>query len=162
MYLRVAVVAGRNAVIGACGLDLLVFHQPVGQPFILVAGLEETAAAAAAIIVRLVWIHIDEIFLTDHGLYDITQIISYWIAERLAHDLTGILYSKLDFEILVPIAVDLQFSFTYPFCIVFINIFNDKIVRNIEFFQSCQDRVGYVTSFRVEKNFTPQFFGLLR
>jgi hypothetical protein len=34
-------------------------------------------------------------------------------------------------------------------------------MRNVEFFQSCQDRVSYVASFSIEKDLTPQFFGLL-
>ena len=34
---------------------------------------------------------------------------------------------------------DFQFPFPDPFCVVFVNVFNDKRVFDVEFFQSCQD-----------------------
>ncbi len=44
-----------------------------------------------------------------------------------------------DFQILVPIGIDRELSFPDPFCIVFINVLDDKLMLDVEFFQSCQD-----------------------
>jgi hypothetical protein len=50
--LGVAVVAGRDAVVCPGGLDLVVFQLPIGQPLLLVTGLEKAAPAAATVVVR--------------------------------------------------------------------------------------------------------------
>jgi len=49
--LGMAVVATGNAIIGACCLDLLIFKFSVFQAFFLHARLQESAAAAATVIV---------------------------------------------------------------------------------------------------------------
>ena len=46
---------------------------------------------------------------------------------------------KFDFQILVPVGIDIQFALPDPFGVVFIDIFDLKFVGNIELFQSCQD-----------------------
>jgi hypothetical protein len=150
-----------DTIIRTSGLDLFILDSAVSQPLILITSLQRTAASTTAIIIGSIGIHVDEIFFTNHRSYNIPQIFRDRITEGFTHDLTWILNGKLDFKILVPIAVNLQFPFPYPFCIVFINIFNFKVMRNVEFFQSCQDRVSYVASFSIEKDLTPQFFGLL-
>jgi hypothetical protein len=68
-----------------------------------------------------------------------TQILGDRIPIALAHDLTGVLHRKLNFQILVPVGIDLELSLADPFGIVFIDVLDDKIVLDVEFFQSCQD-----------------------
>jgi hypothetical protein len=139
MNLRMTVMAAGNA-IGCTGFFyLLIFQFSIRQALLFKAGLEKAAAAAAAEIVGLVGIHVNKIFFSHKGFGNESQILSDGIAVAFTDNLTRILNRKLDLEIFVPIGVDLQFSFPYPFCIVFIDIFDDKIVLNIKFFQSCQD-----------------------
>ena len=137
--LGVAVVAPRDAVVRPGGLDLVVFQFAVFEAVLLVSGLEKTAAAAAAVIVGAVGHHVDEVFLTHHRFDHKAQVFGDGVAIAFANDLAGILNRKLDLQVLVPVRVDLQFSLADPFGVVFINIFDFKIVRDVEFFQSCQD-----------------------
>jgi hypothetical protein len=139
MDLRMAVVACRNTIVRPGGLDLLVFNAPESQPLFFVARLQGASPAAAAIIIGPVRVHVDEILFTDHSLHHVPQILRNGIPEAFAHDLARILDGELEFQILVPVAVYLQFPFTDPLCVVFVDIFNNKIMRDVEFFQSCQD-----------------------
>jgi hypothetical protein len=139
MNLGMAVVTPGDTIVGARCLDLLVFQLSVFQPFFPKARLQESAAAAAAIIVGPVRLHINEIIFTHYGLDDKAQIFRDGVPIRLPHNLAGILNGKLYFQIFVPVGIDLQFSFPDPFGVIFINVFDDKIMLNIEFFQSCQD-----------------------
>jgi hypothetical protein len=97
MDLGMAVVAPGNAVIGAGRLDLLIFQFPILQALILEPGLQESAAAAAAVVVGAVWLHVDEIFLAHHGFDHIPQVFGNGIAIALSDNLTGILNRELDF-----------------------------------------------------------------
>jgi hypothetical protein len=137
--LGMAVVASGNAVVRAGCLDLLVFQFSILQTLILEPGLQKSAAAAAAVVVRFIGLHIDEIFFTHNGFDHETQIIRNRITKRLSDDLTGILDRELDLQILVPVGIDLQFSFTDPFGIIFIDVLYFKVVFDIEFFQSGPD-----------------------
>ena len=139
MNLCMAIVASRDAVIGSGSLDLLIFQFAVSQALFLVTGLEKAAATATTVIVGPVGYHVHEIFFSHHGFNDIAQIFGNEVAIAFADDLTGVLNRKFDFEILVPVGVDFQFSFPDPFCVVLINVFDDKIMLDVEFFQSCQD-----------------------
>jgi hypothetical protein len=162
MDLGVAVMATRDTIIRAGGLDLLVFQTTVFQTLFLEPGLEKATAAAAAIIIGFVGGHVDEIFLTDHGFHDEPQILGNGVAVAFADDLAGILDRELDFQVLVPIGIDLEFAFTNPFGIIFINIFNFKLMFDFEFFQSGPDCECYVPSLGIEERFTPQRMGLIR
>lgn len=137
--LGMAVMAAGNAVIRAGCFDLLIFQLSIYQALILEPGLQESAAAAAAVVVRFIGLHINEIFFTHHSLDNVTKIIRDRIAVALPDDLAGILNRKLDFQILVPVRIDLEFSFADPFGIIFVNVLNFKIVFNVEFFQSGPD-----------------------
>jgi hypothetical protein len=53
--------------------------------------------------------------------------------------LTRILDGELDLQVLVPVAVDLQLALPDPFGVIFIDVFDFKIVLQVELFQSCQD-----------------------
>ena len=139
MNLCMTVVASCNAVIGTGSFDLLIFQPTVSQTLLLVTGLEKTATTATAVIVGPVGCHVHEVFLSHHGFDHIAQIFGNGIAIAFADDLAGILNRKFDFEILVPVGIDVQFSFPDPFCVVLIDVFDDKIMLDVEFFQSCQD-----------------------
>lgn len=83
--------------------------------------------------------HINKIFFPHNGFHNIAQIIRHWISKAFAHYLTGILNRELDLQILIPIGVDLEFSFPDPFGIILVDACNLKIMGYIKFFQSCQD-----------------------
>ena len=139
MNLGMAVMTSGNTVIRSRGFNLIIFQLSIYQALILEPGLQESAAAAATVIVRFIGLHVNEIFFTHHRLDHKTKIIRNWVAIALSNNLAGILNRKFDFQVLVPVGIDLQFSFTDPFCIVFINVFNFKIVFDVEFFQSGPD-----------------------
>jgi hypothetical protein len=139
MYLGVAVVTAGDTVIRAGYLNLVILLLAELQALFLESGLQEAAAAAATIIVGPIGLHIDKIFFPHHGFDHEAQIFGNWIPIALAHDLTGVLDRKLNFQILVPVGIDLELSFADPFGIIFIDIFDDEIMLDVEFFQSCQD-----------------------
>ena len=66
VHLGMAVVAAGNAIVCAGFHDLVVFKLSISPAFFSEARLQETAAAAAAIIIGLVWRHFDDIFCTNH------------------------------------------------------------------------------------------------
>jgi hypothetical protein len=139
MDLGVAVMAAGNAVSRAGFLDLLILEPAELQALLFEAGLEESTAAAATIIIGLVGLHINEVFFAHNGFDHESQVIGNRVPKGLAHDLARILHRKFDLQILVPVGIDLQLSLADPFGIVFINVLNDKVVLDVEFFQSCQD-----------------------
>lgn len=137
--LGVAVVAGRDAVVCPGRLDLVVFQLSVSQPLILESGLEKTAPAAATVVVRLIGCHVDEVLFAHDGFDHEAQIVRNGIAVGLAHDLAGILDGELDLQVLVPVGTGLELALPDPLGIVFVNVFDLKLVLDVEFFQSCQD-----------------------
>ena len=139
MNLGMAIVTAGDTIIGAGGLDLLIFQFSEFQALFLETGLQKTTATPAAVIIGSVGLHINEVFFAHHGFDNKTQIFRYRIAVCFANDLAGILNGELDFEVLVPVGIDFKFSLTDPFGIIFVNVFNDKVVFEVEFFQSCQD-----------------------
>ena len=139
MNLGMTVVAAGDTVIRTGLLDLLILQPAEFQPLFFHAGLQKTAAAAAAIIVGPVGDHINKVFFTDHRFDHISQVFGNGVAKRLAYDLTGVLNGEFYLEVLVPVGIDLEPSFPDPFCIVFIDVFDDKVVLDVELFQSCQD-----------------------
>ena len=139
MDLGMAVMASGNAVSCAGFLDLLVLEPAELQTLLLETGLQETAAAAAAIVVGPVGLHIDKVFFAHNGFNHEPQILGNRVAEGLANNLARILDRKLDLQVLVPVGIDLQLALADPLGVVFINVLNDKVVLDVEFFQSCQD-----------------------
>ena len=67
------------------------------------------------------------------------QVLGNRIAEALADDLAGVLDREFDFQVLVPVGVDLEFAFTDPLGVILVNIFDFKVVLEVEFFQSGPD-----------------------
>ena len=139
MNLGMTVVATCDTVIRAGLLDLLIFQAAEFQPLFFHAGLQKAATAPATVIIGSVWDHINKIFFADHRFDHVSQVFGNGIAKRLAYDLTGVLNSKFNLEVLVPVGIDFESSLPNPFGIVFINVFDDKVVFDVEFFQSCQD-----------------------
>jgi hypothetical protein len=139
MDLGVAVVAPGNAVVRACGLDLFILDPAVGQALLLEPGLQKPAAAAAAVVVGPVGLHVDKIFFTHHGFNHKPQVFGNGVAKALADDLAGILDREFNFQVLVPVGIDLELAFTDPRGIIFVNIFYFKLVFEVKFFQSGPD-----------------------
>ena len=139
MNLGMAVMTSGNAVIRSSGFNLIIFQLSIHQALLLEPGLQKSAATAAAVVVRFIGLHVNEIFFTHNGFDHETKIICDRIAIALSNDLAGILNREFDFQVLVPVGIDLQFSFTDPFGIIFINVFYFKIVFDVEFFQSGPD-----------------------
>jgi hypothetical protein len=139
MNLSMAVMAAGDTVIRTGFLYLFVLQPAEFHTLIFHAGLKETAAAAAAIIVGPVGGHIYKVFFSDHRFDHVSQIFGNGFPITFAHDLTGILYGKFNFQVLVPVGINLEFSFPDPFGIIFIDVLDDKVMLDVEFFQSCQD-----------------------
>jgi hypothetical protein len=84
-------------------------------------------------------LHVHKIFFADHGLDHKAEIFGNGIAVALANNLAGVLNREFNFQVLIPIGVYLKPAFTDPFGIIFVNIFNFKVVRDVELFQSGPD-----------------------
>jgi len=93
--LCVAVVARRQAVISPGFHDLLKLSFAVIPPGFGQPGLQETAAAAATVIVRPVGVHINKVFFTHHRFDNIPHVFRHRIAEALSYQLAWILYREL-------------------------------------------------------------------
>ncbi len=137
--LGMAVMASGDAIVCTSRLDLIIFKLSIQQALIFESGLQESTTTTAAIIIGSIGLHIDEIFFTHHGFHHKPQIFCDGVAITLSNDLAGILYRELDFQILVPVGIDLQLAFANPLGIILIDIFYFKIVFEVEFFQSGPD-----------------------
>lgn len=162
MDLGMAVMAAGNAVARLGGLDLVVLDFAEFQAFILVSRLEKAAAAPAAEVVGVVGGHVNDVFLSNTGFDNIAQIIGNGITVAFANDLAGILYGEFDLQVLVPVGIDLELALANPFGIVFVDVFDFKLVLDVELLQSGPDCECDVASFGIEKRFAPQFMGLVR
>ena len=137
--LGVAVVAGRDGVGGAGGLDLLVLQPAVGPAGVVASRLQEAAAAAAAEVVGLVGRHVDEVLLAHDGLDHVAQVVGHGVSEALTYQLAGVLNGEFDLEILVPVGAHREFSFPDPLRVVLDDALDFKLVLDVEFFQSGPD-----------------------
>ena len=124
MNLRMTVMAGGNAVISTGGPDLLIFHLPVSQTFVFEARLEKPTAAAATVVVGTVGLHVNEVLFTNNGFHNKTQVVCNGIAIAFSDNLAGILYREFNFQVFVPVGAGFKPTFTDPFCIIFVNVFN--------------------------------------
>lgn len=153
-----AVVTGRNAVVRLCCQNLVCFEFPVATTLFSISCLEKAAAAATAIIIRLIGMHFDEIFFSHHRLHRVPQIFGHRIPKGLAHQLAGVLNREFDFEVLVPVGIDLQLSFPDPLGIILNDTLDLKVVLDVEFFQSEPDCKQFVPSLGIEPDLTPEIF----
>ncbi len=154
MNLAVAVVAGRQHILGAGGHDLVELDLAVSPALCGVAALQRATPAAAAVIVDAAGHHIDEVLFADDCLDHEAQIICRLLAPGLAHQIAGVLYRKFDFAFFVPVAVDLQFAFADPAGIQGDDAGELKAVGNIELSQSFQDCIKGVPSLRIDDHRT--------
>jgi len=107
VYLSVAIMTARDAVVRAgCG-DLVKLNPAIGPPRLRVSGLQEAPAPAATVVVRFIRRHFDYILLTDYRLDNKPQIIRHLIAITLADNLAGILNGKFYAQVFVPVCIDL-------------------------------------------------------
>jgi hypothetical protein len=139
MNLGMAIMATGNTVIRAGCLYLFVLQPTELQTLFFHAGLQKTAAAATTIIVGPVGRHIHKVFFPDDRFDHIAQIFGNRVAKGLTNNLAGILHGKFDFQILVPIGIYLELTLPDPFSVVFVDVLDDKVMLDVEFFQSCQD-----------------------
>ncbi len=94
--LGMAVVATGDTVIGAGFNNLVEFFLAVGSSGLGKSRLEETASAAAAVVIGPVRGHFDDVFCPDNRAHDIAQILGNLFAIALADDLAGVLDSEFD------------------------------------------------------------------
>ena len=104
--------------------------------------------------------HLNKILFTHDRFDDKPQIICNGVSKTLAHDLTRILDRKFDLQILIPVRVNFEFSFSNPFCVILVNADDFKFMVDIEFFEPGPDCKGDMASFRIEKHLAAQFIGL--
>ena len=139
MNLGMAVVTRGDGVLGPRGLNLVELYLAIFTALFGKSRLQKTTTAAATVVVGLIWRHIDEVFRTDNLFHHITQVIGHGVAKGLPDQLAGILNGEGYFQVLVPVGVDRQFSFPYPFCVILNNAGNLEVVFNVKFFQSGPD-----------------------
>ena len=139
MNLCVTVVAAGDAIVCPGGFDLGIFQSTEFQTRLLVSGLQKTTPAAAAIIIGPIRVHLDKILFAHHGFDHKTKILGDGIPVTFANDLTGILNGKFNLQILVPIGIHVELALPDPLRVIFVYVFDFKLMRNVEFFQSCQD-----------------------
>lgn len=139
MYLGMTVVTAGNAVIGPGLDDLVELDLAVGPPLLGIARLQEAAATATAVVVRLVRRHLDDVFLADYRFDDKAEIIGNRIAKALADNLAGILDGEGDAKIFIPVGVNFQPPLANPLGVILVDGSNFEVVLDIEFFQSGPD-----------------------
>lgn len=96
MNLGVAVVAGGYDVVGPGCQNLLDLEGSVFPALFGVACLKRAATTATAVVVRAVWVHVDEIFFTNNGFCYKAQVFGDGVAKAFAHELAGVLYRKFE------------------------------------------------------------------
>ena len=106
MNLGMTIVTAGDAVVRSRRLDLLVLQLSIFEALFLESGLKKAAAAAAAVIVGPVGLHIDKIFLSDNRPDYVPEVFGDGVAITLANNLAGVLHRKLDLSFFVPVGVD--------------------------------------------------------
>ncbi len=124
MNLRMTVMAGGNAVIRTSGPYLIVFHLSICQAFIFEPRLEKSTTAAATVVVGTIGLHVNKIFFTHNGFHNKTQVVCNGVAIAFSDNLTGILYRKFNLQVFIPVGTGFKPTFTDPFCIIFVNVFD--------------------------------------
>jgi len=101
--------------------------------------LKVSATATAAVVVRHVGSHINEIFLPDYRLDRKSEVFGHWITKGFSHQLAGVLNREFYLQVLVPVGIYLELSFPDPFCIELNDAYYLEVMLNVEFFQSTLD-----------------------
>ncbi len=121
MNLGMAVMAAGNTIVCTSRDDLLVFKLAVRSPGIGKSRLQETTTTAAAVVIRFVWRHFNNVIFANYRFDNETQILGYFLAISFANDLTGILNCKGNLTILVPVGIYLKPTFTDPLSVILVN-----------------------------------------
>jgi len=87
--------------------------------------------------------------LSDNGFYRKTQIFRDRVTIAFSDNLTGVLNRKFDLQVIVPGGIGFEFAFSDPFGIIFIDVFDFKIMRDVKFIQSDPDCKCNMASLRV-------------
>jgi hypothetical protein len=148
--LSMAVMARREAVIGPCLHDLFELAPTVISASFRKPGLKVSAAAAAAIVVGSVGLHVHKVLFTHHRFDNISHVFRNCVAEAFSNQLARILDREFDLQIPVPVGIHFQLSFTDPLGIILNDTFTFKIVFDIESLQSDPDREKFMPSLGIE------------
>jgi hypothetical protein len=154
--LGVTVVTGGDAIIGACGQDLVGLDLAEFGPLFLVIGLLGTATAAATEVVGLVGVHVDEVFFTNYRFNNKSEILGNGIAQGFTDQLTGVLTGEFDFEVFVPIGIDRKFAFLDPPGVIFNDGLELELGGDTIFLHSGPECIKFVASLGVEKHLASQ------
>lgn len=103
VYLGMTVMASSNTIISPRSNDLIKFYFTILTTLFIVTGLQVTAAAATAVIVGPVGVHINKIFFSDNRFNNKSQIFRCRISKTFADYLTWVLDGKFNFQILIPV-----------------------------------------------------------
>ena len=134
-----AVVAWRNAIVGAGLVHLFKFKPAIISAGFRKTGLQKPATTTTAEIIGPIGGHIDEVLFTDHRFDNKTKFFGDGIAKGFSNQLAGILDGKLRAYVLVPVRVNFEFAFPDPLGIISDNALGFKIVFDVEFVQSDPD-----------------------
>ena len=121
VHLGMTVVAAGDAVIGAGLNDLIILELAVIPAGIGESRLQESAAAAATVVVRFVGCHLDDVFFTDDRFDHKPKIIGNLVPIPLPDDLTGVLDGELDLTLAVPFGTGLEAPFTDPLRVILVD-----------------------------------------
>ncbi len=154
--LGVAVVTRRDAVTSLGGQDLVSLAFSIGAALFRVSGLEEPASTTAAVIIRAIRVHFDEILFTHHGFDHVAQILGNRVPKGFPHQLTRVLYRKFDLAFPVPLGTDLEFAIANPFGVVLNDALDFEVEIYLEFFQSGPDCEKFVPSLGIEPDRAPE------
>ena len=156
MNLGMAIVTRGDAVIRTGLEDLFGLEFAIIPARFWVTGLQEPAAAAAAVVVRPVGAHVDKIFFTDHRLDHIPQVLRHRVTERFTDQLAGVLDREFDLTVFVPFGTDFQLAFFDPLGIVLNDALDFEIEIEVELLRSGPDREQFVPSLGVEPDLAAQ------
>jgi hypothetical protein len=148
--LGMAVMARCQAVIGSGLHDLIKLSLAVISPGLGKPGLKVTAAAAAAVVVGSVGLHVHKILFTHHRFDDIPHVFRHRIAEAFSNQLTRVLNREFDLEPLVPVGVHFQLSFADPLGIVLNDALALEVMIDVESLQSDPNRKKFMPSLGIE------------
>lgn len=101
--LGMTVVTACNAVICPCSLNLCIFNFSIFKALVFKTGLQKTTAAAAAIVIGSIRLHIYKVFFPYNGFDDKSQILCNRVSIAFSDNLARILNCKFNFKIFIPI-----------------------------------------------------------
>jgi hypothetical protein len=150
VYLSMAVMARCQTVVCPGLHDLFELSLPVISPGLGKPGLKVTPAAPATVVVGSVGMHVHEILFTHHRFDDIPHVFGHCIPETFSNQLARVLNREFDFQILVPLGIHFQLSFSDPLGIILNDTLAFKLMIDIEPLQSDPDCKELMPSLGIE------------